>query len=59
MAHPTHKISGRVFDLNTGNPVPNAEVEAWDYDLGLDDALGKATTDADGKFKIAFHFADF
>ncbi len=59
MAHPSHKIRGRVFDLNTGDPVPNAEVEAWDYDLGLDDALGNATTDANGKFNISFNFTDF
>ena len=55
----SHKIIGKVFDLNTNAPVPNAEVEAWDYDLGVDDTLGSAKTDSDGKFKITFYSKDY
>lgn len=41
------------------SPIAGAEVEAFDADWLQDDALGTATTDADGRFRIYYTRHDF
>ncbi len=52
----THRIVGKVYDQSTNDTVANAQVDAWDADFGPDDALGSATTDANGNFTLEFQF---
>ena len=61
---PTHRARGRLV-LHDERPgaepmaLQHMEVELWDRDPGgPDDLLGRATTDADGRFELAFDPAD-
>ncbi|MBL0136047.1 MAG: carboxypeptidase regulatory-like domain-containing protein [Chitinophagaceae bacterium] len=53
MAKQTYNISGVIKD-NSKKGISNLRVEAWDKDLLIDDFVGEATTDKNGKFKIGF-----
>ena len=53
MAKQTYIISGVIKD-NSQKGISNLRVEAWDKDLLIDDFVGEATTDKNGKFKISF-----
>jgi hypothetical protein len=47
-------VRGVVEELETGRPLPELVVRAFDKDLILDDSLGYASTDAAGRFEIRF-----
>jgi len=53
------RVTGIVSESETGRPLENMIVRAFDRDLFFDDKLGFATTDADGRFEIDYHKADF
>jgi hypothetical protein len=48
------RILGIVKEDETGRPLPNLIVRAFDRDLIADDKVGFATTDDDGRFEIRF-----
>jgi hypothetical protein len=48
------RISGTVEEKETGRPLPELIVRAYDKDLLADDLLGFTTTDADGRFEIFY-----
>ena len=56
----THKAVGRLVfasteDSGSPKPVPYMKLELWDRDVGTpDEYLGLTTTDADGRFEIAY-----
>jgi hypothetical protein len=52
-------VKGRIVSREGSAPVAGAEVEVYDKDMLIDDYLGKATTDRDGRFKVDFTWADF
>jgi hypothetical protein len=47
-------IFGTVMEEETGRPLPDLVVRAFDRDLIADDRVGFATTDAEGRFEIRF-----
>jgi hypothetical protein len=52
-------VKGRIVGREGGAPVEGAEVEVYDKDLLIDDYLGKAITDGDGRFKVDFTTANY
>ena len=52
-------VSGTVEEAETGRPLPDLVVRAFDRDLVFDDKLGYTSTDADGRFEIRFSPEDF
>lgn len=52
-------VSGVVREQETGRPLADLVVRAYDKDLVFDDVLGFATTNADGGFRIAFSRDEF
>lgn len=52
-------VTGCVVELETGRPLRDLVVCAFDQDPISDDALGVATTDEDGRFAIRFTEARF
>ncbi|MBW4520767.1 MAG: hypothetical protein KME16_13825 [Scytolyngbya sp. HA4215-MV1] len=52
-------ICGRVVDCQTKIAIADVKVFAFDTDIFQDDALGSATTDASGKFRIDYTTEDF
>lgn len=46
-------------ERDTGTPVPNVRVRAFDVDLVQDDEFGSAVTDLSGHFRIYYTPADF
>ena len=58
----TFVVRGVVEELESGRPLAELVVRAFDKDLILDDSLGYASTDAAGRFAIRFdtsRFQDF
>ena len=53
------RISGTVHEAETGRPLANLVVRAFDRDLVFDDKIGFATTDAQGRFEIRYRTEDF
>jgi hypothetical protein len=53
------RVLGTIEEEETGRPLADLVVRAFDRDLVLDDKLGFATTDADGRFEIRFDRKDF
>jgi hypothetical protein len=53
------RIRGVVRERETGRPLAELVVRAYDKDLIFDDVLGFASTDQDGGFSIAFSTEDF
>jgi hypothetical protein len=49
-----YNMQGTVSSERDGRGVPNLKVEAWDKDLLIDDLLGTAKTDEDGRFTLSF-----
>ena len=57
--HLTHRVRGRLVFLDDDRPMQHMEVELWERDLGApDDFLGRATTDSEGRFTLAYDPAD-
>lgn len=59
MSHKTDEadryvVSGTVEEEETGRPLANLIVRAFDKDLVFDDRVGFTTTDSDGRFEIRF-----
>ena len=52
-------ICGQLNNCETGKPIANAAVTAWDADFLTDDYLGTAITDANGHFRIDYTTIDF
>lgn len=48
------RIFGVVQEAETGRPLSNLVVRAFDRDLIFDDKLGYTSTDDDGRFEILF-----
>jgi hypothetical protein len=53
------RILGTIEEEETGRPLANLIVRAFDRDLIFDDKVGFATTDDDGRFEIRFSRQDF
>ena len=47
-------VSGSVCEAESGRPLLDLVVRAYDHDLVADDFLGESRTDADGYFAIVF-----
>ena len=52
-------VKGRIVDRHGGAPVKRARVEVYDKDMLIDDYLGTATTDRDGRFEVDFTWAEY
>lgn len=52
-------ICGHLRNCDTGKPIANASVTAWDADFLTDDNLGTAVTDANGHFRIDYTSIQF
>ena len=55
----TEIVKGRIIDRQGGAPVEGAEVEVYDEDMLINDYLGTATTDGDGRFEVDFTWAEY
>jgi hypothetical protein len=53
------QVTGVIVEQETGRPLPELVVRAFDRDFAFDDLLGYANTDADGRFAIRFDSARF
>jgi hypothetical protein len=53
------RITGTVAEQETGRPLANLVVRAFDRDLVFDDKVGFATTDERGGFEIRYSSEDF
>jgi hypothetical protein len=58
-ARDAYRISGTVEEEETGRPLGGLIVRAFDRDLVIDDKVGFATTDDDGRFEIDYRTEDF
>jgi len=48
------RVHGSVVEDESGRPLAAMLVRAYDKDLVLDDFLGEARTDPDGRFEVVF-----
>jgi len=53
------RITGLVKEKESGLPVRDLRIRAYDKDLIYDDLLGTASTDADGRFEMLYTEKDF
>ncbi len=53
------RISGQVIDRTTHHGVPYVRVEAWDKDPFINDLVGGAVTDEQGRFRVEFERSHF
>ncbi len=53
------KVSGRVYETESGNGIPNLIIEAFDKDVVKNDKLGQVKTNSNGTFEITYSQADF
>lgn len=52
-------ITGRIYEKESGRALVGLNVRAYDKDLFMDDLLGAAVTDKEGKFRIEYSKQDF
>jgi len=52
-------VKGRIVTRKGGTPVEGAEVEVYDKDMLVDDYLGTAVTDREGRFLVDFTWANY
>ncbi|MEA5515969.1 carotenoid oxygenase family protein [Nodularia sp. UHCC 0506] len=55
----SYKVTGRVYEAETGLGIPKLIVQAFDKDMLKDDNLGETVTDSEGKFEINYTEKDF
>jgi hypothetical protein len=55
----TFRVVGTIEEEETGRPLANLIVRAFDRDLIFDDKVGVATTDDNGRFEIRFNRQEF
>lgn len=53
------KLTGRVYEAESGLGIANLVIEAFDKDLVKNDELGEAKTNSNGTFEITYTEADF
>ncbi|MEQ9484797.1 hypothetical protein [Coleofasciculus sp. F4-SAH-05] len=53
------KVTGRVYESESGLGIPNLIVEAFDKDIAKSDNLGYVKTNSQGQFEITYTEADF
>ena len=53
------KVTGRVYEIESGVGISNLAVEAFDKDIVKNDKLGQTNTDQDGRFEITYSEANF
>ncbi|MFP5272630.1 carotenoid oxygenase family protein [Coleofasciculus sp.] len=53
------KVTGRVYESESGLGIPNLIVEAFDKDIVKSDNLGYVKTNSQGQFEITYTDADF
>ena len=53
------RVQGVVREEDSGRPLEDLLVKAYDKDVFFDDFLGEKHTDADGRFEIQFTELDF
>ena len=53
------KITGRVYEAESGIGISSVVVKALDRDLIYDDVLGEAIADGDGTFEITYDEEDY
>lgn len=53
------EVFGEVIYSDSGEPAGGLSVTVWDADLMVDDELGRAETDPQGKFRITYGIKDF
>lgn len=53
------RVIGTIVEDETGKPLAGLRVRAFDKDLLLDDRLGEAVTDAEGRFEVEYAEAMF
>jgi 5-hydroxyisourate hydrolase-like protein (transthyretin family) len=58
MLNLNYTISGQLLN-KTNQPLSNLRIEAWDKDLLVNDFIGEAITDLDGRFEISFTQAHY
>lgn len=52
-------VRGTIVEQETGRPLSDLVVRAYDEDVVFDDKVGFACSDADGRFEIHFGVDDF
>jgi hypothetical protein len=52
-------VRGRIVARDGSTPVKGARVEVYDKDMLVNDHLGQATTDGEGRFRVGFLWSDF
>jgi hypothetical protein len=57
--HDIFRVFGTIEEEETGQPLVDLIVRAFDRDLVFDDKVGFATTDQEGRFEIRFTRQDF
>jgi hypothetical protein len=59
MADYREVVTGRIVDRKAGQPIAGARVEVFDEDMLLDDYLGAAVTDREGRFEVEFTTSEY
>jgi hypothetical protein len=54
-----YSVSGTIRDYDTGAPLENVKVRAYDKDFFRDQLLGDGVTDENGRYRITFSREDF
>ncbi len=50
-------LKGQIVEKS--GPLPNAKVQVYDKDLLINDHLGDAVTDSEGRFQVSFMWSDY
>ncbi|MEL6606133.1 MAG: hypothetical protein AAFP20_23205 [Cyanobacteria bacterium J06614_10] len=47
-------VTGQILDDETGNGLPNVQIQVLDFDRQADDVIGKTITDVDGFYRLEY-----